>query len=150
MIFDDHDVHDDRNTSWEWVREIRRVPWWRERILGAYMSYWIYQHLGNLSPAELAENALLADVREAQDAEGILRAFATHAEEEIAGTRWSYHRDFCTPTRMKVAGLARSGVFRVANRPPNTSLKRHQWTAFSRALGASARDCRPRDCRQNA
>jgi hypothetical protein len=76
------------------VREIRTVPWWRERILGAYMSYWIYQHLGNLSPAELAENALLADVRAAHDAEEILRAFATQAEEEIAGTRWSYRRDF--------------------------------------------------------
>ncbi len=94
MIFDDHDVHDDWNTSWAWVREMRTVPWWHERILGAYMSYWIYQHLGNLSPAELAENALLADVREAQDAEQILRAFARQAEEEIAGTRWSYHRDF--------------------------------------------------------
>jgi PhoD-like phosphatase len=94
MIFDDHDVHDDWNTSWEWVREIRKVPWWNERILGAYMSYWIHQHLGNLSPAELAENALLADVREAQDAQEIMRAFATQAEEEIAGTRWSYRRDF--------------------------------------------------------
>jgi hypothetical protein len=94
MIFDDHDVHDDWNTSWAWVREIRTVPWWHERILGAYMSYWIYQHLGNLSPAELAESELLADVREAQDAEEILRAFAKQAEEEIAGTRWSYRRDF--------------------------------------------------------
>jgi hypothetical protein len=47
---DDHDVHDDWNTSWAWVREMRTVPWWHERILGAYMSYWIYQHLGNLSP----------------------------------------------------------------------------------------------------
>ncbi len=94
MIFDDHDVHDDWNTSWAWMREIRTVPWWHERILGAYMSYWIYQHLGNLSPAELAENALIAEVREAPDAEEVLRAFAKHAEEEIAGTRWSYHRDF--------------------------------------------------------
>ncbi|HYM58548.1 MAG TPA: alkaline phosphatase D family protein, partial [Solirubrobacteraceae bacterium] len=94
MIFDDHDVHDDWNASWAWVREIRTVPWWHERILGAYMSYWIYQHLGNLSPAELAENALLASVREAQDAEEILRAFAKQAEEEVAGTRWSYQRDF--------------------------------------------------------
>ena len=76
------------------MREIRTVSWWHERILGAYMSYWIYQHLGNLSPAELAENALLAAVRDAQDAEEILRAFAKRAEEEIAATRWSYHRDF--------------------------------------------------------
>jgi hypothetical protein len=32
--------------------------------------------------------------REAHDAEQILRAFATQAEEEIAGTRCNYHRDF--------------------------------------------------------
>jgi hypothetical protein len=94
MMFDDHDVHDDWNTSWAWVRKIRTAPWWHERILGAYMSYWIYQHLGNLSPAELADNTLLAGVRAAHDAEEILRAFAKQAEEEIAGTRWSYHRDF--------------------------------------------------------
>jgi PhoD-like phosphatase len=77
MIFDDHDVHDDWNTSWAWVREIRTVPWWHERILGASMSYGIYQHLGTLSPAELAENALLTDVRAAHDAEQIPRTFAT-------------------------------------------------------------------------
>jgi hypothetical protein len=94
MIFDDHDVHDDWNTSQAWVDDIRQVPWWKERILGAYMSYWIYQHLGNLSPAELERDRVLAAVRESPlDATGILRAFAERSEEEIAGTHWSYHRD---------------------------------------------------------
>jgi len=51
MIFDDHDVHDDWNTSDRWVAEIRRQPWWDRRIRAALASYWIYQHLGNLSPA---------------------------------------------------------------------------------------------------
>ena len=50
MIFDDHDVHDDWNTSETWVRQMRSKAWWEERIVGAFMSYWIYQHLGNLSP----------------------------------------------------------------------------------------------------
>ena len=50
MIFDDHDVHDDWNMSWRWVQEMRSKPWWEARIVGAFMSYWIYQHLGNLSP----------------------------------------------------------------------------------------------------
>ena len=27
---------------------MRSKPWWEERIVGAFMSYWIYQHLGNL------------------------------------------------------------------------------------------------------
>jgi hypothetical protein len=94
MIFDDHDVHDDWNISWAWIRQMRALPWWRERVTGAYMTYWIYQHLGNLSPAELAEDRLLAQVREAGDAEQLLQGFAREATEEIAGTRWSYLRDF--------------------------------------------------------
>jgi hypothetical protein len=58
------------------------------------MSYWIYQHIGNLSPRELAEEGLLEKVREADDPTRVLREFAYRADREIAGTRWSYHRDF--------------------------------------------------------
>ena len=61
------------------------------------MSYWIYQHLGNLSPAELAANEVLKGVRAAVDGEAILRDFARHADAEAdgaKGTRWSYRRDF--------------------------------------------------------
>jgi PhoD-like phosphatase len=94
MIFDDHDVHDDWNTSATWVDEIREKPWWRERILGAYVSYWIHQHLGNLSPAQLREDPLYQEVRGSSDAAGLLRSFAETAEREVAGARWSYRRDF--------------------------------------------------------
>ena len=59
MIFDDHDVNDDWNISWSWIEEMRRQPWWDDRITGAFMSYWIYQHIGNLSPPELAAEELL-------------------------------------------------------------------------------------------
>jgi hypothetical protein len=94
MIFDDHDVHDDWNTSQSWVADIRRLPWWQERIVGAYTAYWIYQHLGNLSPAELARDTTLAAVRQsAGDAAGVLRAFALESERETTGTHWSFHRD---------------------------------------------------------
>jgi hypothetical protein len=94
MIFDDHDVNDDWNISETWVRQIRSKPWWEERIIGAFMSYWVYQHLGNLSPRELEENELFEKVREAENPARILREFAYRADREIAGTRWSYHRDF--------------------------------------------------------
>ncbi|HZF59138.1 MAG TPA: alkaline phosphatase D family protein, partial [Rubrobacter sp.] len=94
MIFDDHDVHDDWNTSQTWVEEMRGKPWWEERIVGAFMSYWIYQHLGNLSPTELEENEIFQKVRSAQDPTRVLREFAYRADREIAGTRWSFHRDF--------------------------------------------------------
>jgi PhoD-like phosphatase len=94
MIFDDHDVHDDWNTSEAWVKKMRSKPWWEERIVGAFMSYWVYQHLGNLSPEELEEDELFSRVQEAEDASRVLREFAYRADREIAGTRWSYHRDF--------------------------------------------------------
>jgi hypothetical protein len=94
MIFDDHDVHDDWNTSEIWVRQMRSKPWWEERIVGAFMSYWVYQHLGNLSPEELEDDELFERVREARDATRLLREFAYKADREEAGTRWSFNRDF--------------------------------------------------------
>jgi PhoD-like phosphatase len=94
MIFDDHDVHDDWNTSETWVRQMRAKSWWEERIVGAFMSYWVYQHLGNLSPEELEEDELFTRVQEAEDATRVLREFAYKAHREVAGTRWSFHRDF--------------------------------------------------------
>ena len=59
MIFDDHDVLDDWNTSRAWRDEMQATSWWEERITGALSSYWIYQHLGNLSPAGLAADETL-------------------------------------------------------------------------------------------
>jgi len=94
MIFDDHDVNDDWNTSETWVRQMRSTPWWEERIIGAFMSYWVYQHLGNLSPRELEEDGLFEKVQATENPTRVLREFAYRADREIAGTRWSYHRDF--------------------------------------------------------
>ncbi|MFD9070765.1 alkaline phosphatase D family protein [Streptomyces lasiicapitis] len=94
MIFDDHDVIDDWNTSASWLAEMRATPWWRERILSGLMSYWVYQHLGNLPPAELARNELFAEVRATPDGTDALRAFAAAADADPRATRWSYRRDF--------------------------------------------------------
>ncbi|MCW3038917.1 MAG: hypothetical protein JWM31_822 [Solirubrobacterales bacterium] len=95
MIFDDHDVHDDWNTSGAWVESMRAKGWWEERIIGAYVSYWIYQHLGNLGPAELAEHELYQSIRGSrEDVEPVLRRWAVQARDEVAGTRWSFTRDF--------------------------------------------------------
>jgi hypothetical protein len=95
MIFDDHDVHDDWNTSEAWLHEYRAKHWWNDRIVGALMSYWIYQHIGNLSPEDLAEDELYARVREegVRDAGPLLREFAYTADREVDGSRWSYARD---------------------------------------------------------
>ncbi|MFJ6947849.1 alkaline phosphatase D family protein [Streptomyces wuyuanensis] len=94
MIFDDHDVIDDWNTSASWLAEMRATPWWRERILSGLMSYWVHQHLGNLSPAELAGDPVYAAVRDTPDGTDALRAFAARADADPASVRWSYRRDF--------------------------------------------------------
>ncbi|MCL6301208.1 alkaline phosphatase D family protein [Streptomyces kronopolitis] len=94
MVFDDHDVIDDWNTSAAWLARMRATPWWRERILGGLMSYWVHQHLGNLAPAELAADALYARVRAAEDGTDPVREFAAAADRDPAGVRWSYRRDF--------------------------------------------------------
>ncbi len=94
MVFDDHDMHDDWNISKSWVQDMRKKPWWQDRIIGGYMSYWIYQHIGNLSPRELAEEQTYQAVLGAEgDATAILRRFAEQAEREQEGTRWSTYRD---------------------------------------------------------
>ncbi|MFF5364999.1 alkaline phosphatase D family protein [Streptomyces scabiei] len=94
MIFDDHDVIDDWNTSESWLADMRATPWWRERILSGLMSYWVHQHLGNLSPAELAADPLHAAVRATPDGTDALRAHADAADRDPASVRWSYRRDF--------------------------------------------------------
>ncbi|KOG20796.1 alkaline phosphatase D family protein [Streptomyces viridochromogenes] len=112
MIFDDHDVIDDWNTSAAWLADMRATPWWRERLLSGLMSYWVHQHLGNLPPHELAADPLYAAVRELPDGTDLLRSFVCEADADPptrhpttapqlrrcapdpSGFRWSYRRDF--------------------------------------------------------
>lgn len=94
MIFDDHDVIDDWNTSEAWVADMRATPWWSERILSGLMSYWVHQHLGNLPPERLAEDPLYEAVRATPDGTDALRTFAARADNDPASVRWSYRRDF--------------------------------------------------------
>ena len=94
MIFDDHDVNDDWNISQAWVDEMRRRPWWNERVVGAFMSYWLYQHLGNLSPPEIAEEQIFTVVRSDENGGARLREFARRCDRESAASRWAYYRDF--------------------------------------------------------
>ncbi len=97
MILDDHDLRDDWNSSWSWRQQIVTEPWWRARVVGAFSSYWVYQHLGNLSPDELADDELFRAVRTAPDdaeRERLLAEFSWRADVQPDAARWSYHRDF--------------------------------------------------------
>jgi len=95
MVLDDHDLRDDWNSSAAWREEVTAEPWWRARVVGAFASYWVYQHLGNLSPAELAASPLLAQLRAGDDtaSTAALDAFAWRADAEPQSARWSFSRD---------------------------------------------------------
>jgi hypothetical protein len=80
MIFDDHEIIDDWNTSASWRAEMGRESWWSERIIAGLASYWIYQHLGNLSPDEIAVDPVYAKVAAAEDATSVLSEFASRVD----------------------------------------------------------------------
>jgi hypothetical protein len=99
MIFDDHDVRDDWNASLDWKKQMEATSWWHGRIVAGLASYWVYQHLGNLSPAERAEDEiwrlLLAHSGpDEPDLTDALDAFADRVDREPRTYRFSYRRDF--------------------------------------------------------
>ncbi|HET8658302.1 MAG TPA: alkaline phosphatase D family protein [Micromonosporaceae bacterium] len=126
MIFDDHEIIDDWNTSASWRAEMRSQPWWRERIAGGLASYWVYQHLGNLDPDELAADPVYAKVASAGDATGLLHEFASRVEVEPdvghdpllwrqSEYRWSFALDIGR-TRVVVLDTRASRVLAPAHR----------------------------------
>ncbi|MDA8369420.1 MAG: alkaline phosphatase D family protein [Nocardiopsaceae bacterium] len=94
MLFDDHDIRDDWNTSGAWRRDIAQNPWWRPRITSGLGAYWIYQHVGNLSPEERAADPVYGVVTaEQNDAAEVIDAFAWQVHEKPVSYRWSYRYD---------------------------------------------------------
>ncbi len=93
MLWDDHDMSDDWNISHSWVEEMRDRAWWHRRAIGCIASYWIHQHLGNLSPAALDQDEIYKAVRGNQHAEEVLFDWAEQIESTGAGVRWSFCRD---------------------------------------------------------
>ena len=93
MHWDDHDMSDDWNISPSWLEEMRQKSWWHRRATAGMMSYWVYQHLGNLSPEALDADDLYGRVRGNVHATAELREFAAEVESTGSGTRWSFCRD---------------------------------------------------------
>ncbi|HUC00836.1 MAG TPA: alkaline phosphatase D family protein [Solirubrobacterales bacterium] len=94
MLWDDHDMSDDWNISRSWLEEMRQRSWWHRRAIGCIASYWVYQHLGNLSPRTLDEDELYPRIRGNQHAGAELFEWARRIDAEESGTRWSFCRDF--------------------------------------------------------
>ncbi len=107
MIFDDHDVRDDWNTSWSWKHAMEQTSWWHERIVGGLASYWVYQHLGNMGPADRAADVLWQRIvghagPDELDITRELDELAGRADQEPDSYRWSFARDFDTQARLVV------------------------------------------------
>jgi hypothetical protein len=138
MIFDDHDVHDDWNISAAWRRDYQAQPWWRARITSAYMSYWLYQHLGNLSPAELGDNEMWRRVREPGDAAAALSAFGVRADQDGEAIRWSFRRTF---GRVRVVVIDSRGA-RVLEDGKRLMVNDTQWRWVTGSTWCSPPPCR--------
>jgi hypothetical protein len=93
MIFDDHEIIDDWNSSAAWRESITKQPWWHQRVRAGLASYWVYQHLGNLAPSALAEDRIYAAVNSTDDATQILDDFGTQADTDRGSYRWSFDLD---------------------------------------------------------
>lgn len=93
MIFDDHEIIDDWNTSQRWREQMAGLSWWGQRIQAGLASYWVYQHMGNLAPAVLAECPVYAAVVSAGDATEALDEFGARADRDRMSYRWSYTVD---------------------------------------------------------
>ena len=107
MIFDDHDLRDDWNTSWSWRQEMEATDWWQERVIGGLGAYWVHQHLGNLDPDERHADELWKQIvshtgPDELDVTDQLDALAERADERPETYRWSYSRDFDTQARLVV------------------------------------------------
>lgn len=99
MIFDDHDIRDDWNASLSWKKEMEATSWWHERIVAGLSSYWVYQHLGNLSPQDRHQDAIWQRIEQHRGEEELdlsvdLDSFADRADQVPESYRWSFCRDF--------------------------------------------------------
>jgi hypothetical protein len=107
MIFDDHDIRDDWNTSQSWKDEMEATSWWHDRVVAGLGSYWVHQHLGNLSPRERAEDEVWSQItahdgEDDFDAGALVDAFAERADQHPSSYRWSFARDFGDQARLVV------------------------------------------------
>jgi hypothetical protein len=133
MIFDDHEIIDDWNSSAAWRAHVRDQPWWITRIASGLASYWVYQHLGNLHPDQLATDPIYrAVLAAADDATEVLREFGARADEDgesrPAGYQWSYALDIAG-TRLVVLDNRCSRVLDPAHR---AMLPEGEWQWFEK------------------
>jgi hypothetical protein len=136
MIFDDHEMIDDWNISAAWETAIKKQAWWEDHVLGGLMTYWLYQHLGNLSPHVIASEGLLDALMAVEDGEELLRNWAGRSEEFTSGPdhyRFNYVRDIGR-VRLVMIDSRNGRVLEPGNR---RMVDTDEWTWISNACRAA-------------
>ena len=96
MVFDDHEMVDDWNISQAWMERAETWRWWPDHVRDGLVAYWLYQHLGNLSPATIRAEGLLAELGTVADGVEVMSRWAKRATLTSAGVheeRFSVVRD---------------------------------------------------------
>ena len=93
MIFDDHEIHAEWRISQGWLDEMNAEPWFDRHIRSGLMAYWVFQHIGNLSPGRLADGGLYDAVRAAGDAAELLASRMDTEGRQVGHSRWSFVRE---------------------------------------------------------
>ncbi len=104
-----------------WKKAMEATSWWHERITAALSSYWVYQHLGNLTPDERAADQIWKAIDahaggEELDLTSTLDRFAERADQHPESYRWSYARDFGAQARLVVVDSRAARVLDPQNR----------------------------------
>jgi hypothetical protein len=73
------------------------TDWWHDRIVAGLASYWVYQHLGNLTPEEREHDEIWQRVVQHEgedelDLSADLDAFAERVDQRPETYRWSFAR----------------------------------------------------------
>ena len=121
MIFDDHDIRDDWNTSHEWRQEMEATSWWHGRIVAGLASYWVHQHLGNLGPEDRKNDEIWQQIADHDgddefDASDILDDLADRTDQHPECYRWSFARDFGAQARLVVVDSRAARVLKESER----------------------------------
>jgi hypothetical protein len=93
MIFDDHEIHAEWRISQGWLDEMNAEPWFDRHIRAGLMAYWVFQHVGNLSPDAVSAGGLLDELRATGDGGELLASRMSTEGKQTGHSRWSYARD---------------------------------------------------------
>ena len=146
MVFDDHEIHAEWRISQGWLDEMNAKPWFDGHIRAGLMAYWVFQHIGNLSPDDAARGRASTTRCGACRRRGGAAGVAMDTEgRQVGHSRWSFARDV-GDARLVVID-SRAGRERDARPPRARSGRGVALDPRAGVAGPRATCCWPARCR---